>query len=272
MINIVVALLCEAKPLIDYYNLKSFNFKTPFPIYGNDRIKLIISGIGKFASAVSTSYLFSSSEVKEKVSIWLNVGVAGHKSMEIGQGILAHKVVDVASSRAWYPSLLFKKSWDTAIVQTYDEVVKDYPEGVLVEMEASGFCAAASYFSMSEFIHCYKVISDNALKSSKQINKGIVEELIHCHIENVVEIIESLLDLTVQLEDLQKVPQRFEEILSRWHFTLSEKYRLQKVLRALEMCDLQSLSFDEEIKKYSKGRDVLKFLEKKLDLQAITFA
>ena len=52
-INFVVALSPEAQPLIRYYKLKRDRQITAFELYRNDNIQLIISGIGKYNTAIA---------------------------------------------------------------------------------------------------------------------------------------------------------------------------------------------------------------------------
>ena len=54
---IEVALKAEATPLIEAFKLKPLSGNPLFPIYENDEIKLIISGVGKIKAGAACSYL-----------------------------------------------------------------------------------------------------------------------------------------------------------------------------------------------------------------------
>ena len=52
--NFIVALSCEAKPIIDELRLTKQLSPTPFPVFRSDFHQLVISGIGKVAAAAAT--------------------------------------------------------------------------------------------------------------------------------------------------------------------------------------------------------------------------
>src|ERR1700761_8244047 len=104
MIAIVTAFHSEAKPLIEYFKLKTQMTQAPFPIYQNENMHLIISGLGKINAALAVGYLQAILQTPNIV--WLNIGIGGHRSMEIGTAILAHKVIDESTARSFYPTFL----------------------------------------------------------------------------------------------------------------------------------------------------------------------
>ena len=76
MKHIIIALQCEAKPLISHYKLKGRPHSQAFRIYEKDDMVLTVSGIGKVASAAATAYtqvLFGN----RNNNAWLNLGIMG---------------------------------------------------------------------------------------------------------------------------------------------------------------------------------------------------
>ncbi|NUM40448.1 MAG: nucleoside phosphorylase, partial [Leptospiraceae bacterium] len=57
MVFVSVALRSEAEPIIENFQLKLEDTKNRFSIYSSDRIKLIITGVGKINSAIGTAIL-----------------------------------------------------------------------------------------------------------------------------------------------------------------------------------------------------------------------
>jgi len=58
--NLIVTALCsEAEPIIEYFRLKKNTASNKFDIFENDRIALVVSGIGKIKSAIATTILSS---------------------------------------------------------------------------------------------------------------------------------------------------------------------------------------------------------------------
>ena len=59
LLNIVVALACEARFFLDRYRLSRLNQINAYPVYANveRNIYLIVSGVGKIKSAAALSFL-----------------------------------------------------------------------------------------------------------------------------------------------------------------------------------------------------------------------
>lgn len=179
--GIVIALISEAKPLIDHFKLKACTSKFSFSLYRNDTIHLIVSGIGKVNAALAVSCL--QNEMEGFPAAWLNVGIAGHRSMAIDTGVIAHQVVDAGTTHTYYPTLLvpFGK---THTLCTVDRPETSFPDDYVYEMEASGFMQAALKCSTSELVHCYKIISDN-----RHMSISFTAQEVRKTIENHLEII-----------------------------------------------------------------------------------
>ena len=97
MLNLVVATIPEAKPIIKFFNLKQNKLISEFKIFENYQktISLIISGIGKINAASAVTYLALKSK-KIKNNIWLNIGIAGGKE-DIGKLFMINKSIDYSS-------------------------------------------------------------------------------------------------------------------------------------------------------------------------------
>ena len=107
MINFVIAHKAEASAILQHWKLKKNNETNPYPVYQNNGVKLIISGSGKTQSAAATSWLAATqSNLQRQNSIWLNVGIAGHQSLPLGSTIIANKLLDTATERSWFPTLI----------------------------------------------------------------------------------------------------------------------------------------------------------------------
>ena len=89
IICITTALKSEALPIIEAFNLKPIQGYPLFPIWQNEKIKLTVSGIGKVKAAAACGYLAGIYQ-DEDIYGWLNVGIAGHKSLPVGTPLFAH--------------------------------------------------------------------------------------------------------------------------------------------------------------------------------------
>ncbi len=83
MINLVVALPAEARPLIEFFRLKEKTTIGTFRMYRQEDMSLVISGPGKIAAAAATA-LLAGSNTTGKQAAWLNIGIAGHATYAIG--------------------------------------------------------------------------------------------------------------------------------------------------------------------------------------------
>ncbi len=228
--NFITALLCEARPLIDWFQLKAASKYRGFSIYQSGSVCLVISGVGRNASAAATASLFEYNG-STKNQVWINVGVGGHPILPIGEGVLAHKITDQANSRSWYPQILFKSSTATASILTVKRIEKHYSVPSVYDMEAAGFYSAASRFSTAEVVHVYKVISDNQKCSSKNVTPSMVKELIQSKVEEIDRILHAFQKIAMTIKAENREPVRFRQYLKRWHFTVTEQHQLRKLLR-----------------------------------------
>lgn len=260
---IFVALPCEAKPVIEHFELKKELSITAFSIYRNSNLTLTVTGIGKSAMAAGVAYslaLFPS----PALPVLLNIGIAGHGTHALGSVFSADKIVDQDSGRSYYPQLVTTPACSTLTITTVSRPKSDYPVASLYEMEASAFYEAAIRFSSSELIQCIKVISDNKSNPTEQIKPAQVS----LWIKDALSIIEEYAQQLSQLALLDKPVEEnhFDEIAAQWRFSSNEKLQLKSLLnkRAVLMpqktLDLTALSL-------GSGKVVLNHLRKEIDEQ-----
>ena len=170
-INIIVAMKSEAKPLINYWKLKKINSSNNIFINKKKNINLIISGIGKRKVKEATNILGKNNSNQ----FFLNIGVAGHRDLKLGEIILASKVTDNKTNYNWYPSLL----WETKIKKSSLVTVRFpkiiYKKNTAYDMEASSFLKAARDFVGPEKVQVIKIISDNKDSSILKISSKKIE-------------------------------------------------------------------------------------------------
>ena len=86
MIQLLTALKCEARPLIEAFNLVRCQGNGPHELYQNGELQLLVSGPGKTAAAAATAFAFASSGLQENTA-WLNIGIAGHRQLQPGRWV-----------------------------------------------------------------------------------------------------------------------------------------------------------------------------------------
>lgn len=195
---IVCALECEARPLISHYNLKMYKSQSLFPFYMNKEMCLVITGVSKLQAAAATSYVYA--KMGERTDIcWLNVGISGHRNLDIGTSFMAHQVINHSSGHTYYPFFIKKPPCLRISLTTVEKPESQYLEESAYDMEAAGFYTAAMLFSSVELVHCYKVISDNAIQPWHTMRKQGVESLIAAKLEEIESVIN---DVKAQVKTL----------------------------------------------------------------------
>ena len=231
MINLIAALPAEVNPLKRHFSLEPTH-TTPFRIYQNNSIRLILSGIGKQNAARAVSFLKELAGAKDEA--WLNVGIAGHRNKKIGTGVLAHKITDAETQENWYPALTFHPPCSTGMILTVERAESRYENPYVYDMEASGFYESALRSSTVELVHCYKIISDNAESSHQSVTPRLAEQLIEGGLKDVSFLISELRKHVELLNSLKISPEELAPFLKQWHFTVTQQFQLQRLLRRLK--------------------------------------
>ncbi len=254
---IYMALECEAKPLIKQFYLKKENTNHPFPIYKNDTIILTVSGVGKVAMAGAVAYT-QAFFLSQQLPVLINIGIAGHKSEEIGEILLASKIVDKDSGKRFYPQLIGNNWPKIGEVQTSSKPCTEYSANYMNDMEASAFYETAVRFSTNELIHSIKVISDNEQTSIETINAKRVSQLISNHLIQIEQLLNDWKSLQQSVNPIQL--KEFNLIIKQWNFTVGGKTKLKALLSRWQVLSAKPWLANNQ-KKLESSKDVLKKLE-----------
>jgi len=270
MIHFICALKCEARSLIAHYRLKHSTASDSFPLYisADKQISLTISGIGKINAAAATAFTHAFLHT-EKQDIWLNVGIAGNRDLEIGEITLAHKIIDQTNNYVWYPQIIFSPPCPSVGILSCDEPATDYTDS-LFEMEAAGFYATACRFASSELIHVIKIISDNQQQPAEKMSESFVAGLVEEKLTTIDQIAHALGSLANHLDRSNEIPDYYEQIIEQWRFTYAQKSILKSCLNRWHvLCPDENPM--EEIDKSLHGKEVIYQITHKLDAFPIHF-
>ena len=168
----IIALHAEAAPLIRSFSLQKVQ-NTPFPLYRNDKVTLLISGMGAYRSAIATTYALQHFNPDRIV----NFGICGSARASDIPGTLYQikKVIDTATRHVCHLTdspLAPRTRLHTFAVPQHAAPAKVH----LADMEASGFCQAAKYFLEKEKITVLKVVSDHMSEAIPE--KAFVAEMV----------------------------------------------------------------------------------------------
>lgn len=230
MIQILVALAAEARPLIDHYRLERLE-PGAFPVYAGDDVRLVVSGVGAFRAAAAAAYLHATSG-EEPLAVWVNVGIAGHRSHAPGELFAAHSVAHESDPRRFYPSPVGLGDLATCAVRTVTTPETEFPSDELFEMEAFGFYDQALRTSTAELVHCLKVVSDNRETGTSGLGAAEVTKRIASRLDRIESTLDGLRALARELEPHREGAPATDDFERRWRFTVSQRRELERLLSA----------------------------------------
>lgn len=265
MIYISVALGIEAKPIIKYFNLKRDNSIKKLQVFKNERVTLIITGVGILKSAIALTYILSQSEIDED-DIFLNIGICGAKSEKysIGDIVLCNKIINSELEKSYYPDMVFNHSFKEGSLESFNTPVYcgDEVVGDLVDMEGAGLFEATTYFFQSYQLNFIKIVSDYL---DREVEKNQVEELIlkslpqidNWLVEREKFKVEKEIDFSLEEKNM------IEELIKKARFTATMENELKNLLLYYK---LQGKNTNRILEKYrdveiKDKRDSKKILE-----------
>lgn len=228
----VLALGCEAKPLLGEFDFAAAGGVGGMPVYHNGRDWLVVAGVGKVAAAAATGFLAAKAGASD--CVWLNVGIAGSGELAVGSCAAAHRVQDADSGESWYPTFVSSVPVPTLPLTTCSAPQTDYSRSGMFDMEAGGFVPAALRFSTGEWVHVFKVISDNDADAARAISAKGVAALIAAGLPLLRQWSEELRQAKGDLRDhdVDKRAGWLDRFDSHWRLTVYQRHRLERLLRA----------------------------------------
>jgi hypothetical protein len=263
MIHIFCALHCEAQPLIQHYKLTEIKQFDLFRIYQSEdkETSLTIMGVGKLNAASAVSYHHACLNTSGS-DIWLNIGVAGHNNIPVGEARLVNKITDEHDDISWYPQIIIKAPCESKNLITLDKASTEYKDG-LFDMEASAFYQMAIRLGTAELIHCLKIVSDNTEQSASTVNADKVKTLISKQTHTIEKLINCLRPISKELNITTSEPEHYQECVEKWHFSQTEQLQLSRLLRHWTV-RFPGNDVMQSLSDTTSGKDVLMTLSKKI--------
>lgn len=228
------ALHCEAKPVIDYYHLHKSASHTGFDLYHSKDIACVVSGMGDLNMATALGW--AASRFINSAPCWINLGVAGHQSLEKGSLVIADRVSRQDNPHSIYPAPLLKHPFLTGHIISQSQEQTNYHPTALFDMEAYAFVNGCSRFTALELCSCVKIISDNA-ENPPVRDKRAISELIAQHMPNISEYASCLQQFANDYYQQFLSPLELERFLQLAHFTRSQQIQMSKILLGLRAFD-----------------------------------
>ena len=266
--HLMVALECEARPIIRALGLQARTPPGVFPIYLHGDMSLVVSGTGKVNAAAATAYLHAVTGERLDAG-WLNVGVAGHADRPIGTSAVAARLTDATTRCTWQTSQLCSHPLNALELITVDRPANEYSDTSMYDMEVTGFYATAQRFSTIELIQCYKIISDNSQSPARGLTAKHVRRLITNHLE-VIQALMQRIDRFAQTYSQRQVkPELLARFTRQWKFSAHQRRRLEQVLRWWSIHLPETSPWSAELTRIDSSNEVLIVLEHRLHAAAL---
>ncbi|MCF6250976.1 MAG: hypothetical protein L3J75_06870 [Methylococcaceae bacterium] len=264
-IFIFIALDCEAKPLLRFYDFKKEHVNHAFSIYKNHNCVLTVTGVGKVAMAGAVAYTLALFP-RMHYPIILNLGIAGHKTEDLGRLFITSKIVDNESGKKFYPQMIGGQWPECSEIITSSVPCEDYSQHCLYDMEAAAFYETAVRFSSSELIHCLKIVSDNEHSAIDKIQPKSVTEWVDSQMTEIERLIGQLVNLRESIAGIEL--KEYNEIIKKWHFTVTGKIKLKALLKRWQVLTVGNWPGHDEIC-FNSGKELLRRLESDVDAVAV---
>jgi len=265
VLNMVVALATESRPLIEHFGLSEDRSAVGFRVFANDRMRLVVTGMGRVSCAAGVAAV---GERHAGTAAWLNVGTAGHPELALGAGVHALKVCERATGRCWYPTQVVPLPGTGGTVCTVDEPVTDYPGACSYDMEASAFFATAMRYATSELTQVYKIITDNREHGAHTVDKHRIRHAFRDHLEPIARMAAGLGALAGSVAATRPRLDELERIAQRWYFTVAQKNELRELLRRWEALAGTEPLMDADLNRCPSTKSVLAEIGARIERRA----
>ena len=235
--NFVIAFPAEAQPIIDFYELQKLSGQ-PFPYYQKNNHKLVISGMGREQTSQAVNFLKTKNVSPNQA--WMNLGIAGHGSLETGQPFLAGKIEDDLSENCFYPPQIYDHAFPVTCLKTCSQPSSSYEPALGYDMEAHAFYAAVVGASTRELTQVIKVVSDNPSSPLSQFSPKDVPGLIEPNLKGIALFVGQMEEISLEMQQEPEVSNTYEKVLGMHHFSSTRSHQLHDLVRQSNALGLSS--------------------------------
>ena len=261
--NFVCALLAEASPIIDYLGLQKQRLPSPLALFQSLNHKLVVSGIGK--ENMSTAVGFLHGIAPKKNTPWLNFGIVGHGSAEVGSLLRVSKCINLSTRKSFYPPQVAHCKISKTILHTCDHPSLDYSDNVAYDMEGSAFFETASRFSPREMVESVKIVSDNPKSPLSVFEKSKVSLLVSKVISQIEPLIIELDSMERYLDPPEALNRTFKEISANHRLTSTQVHQVQKIIRQAHVLQIPTSQILEVFQRTSNVKSALSKINQLLE-------
>lgn len=268
-VNMVLALSCEAQPLINSFGLKRLSGLS-YPLYRgkfNDdesELNLVVAGVGKLNTATAVGWL--AARIQGQKCAWLNLGTAGHASLPVET--IARVVHCLAQNEQFshYPPQVIPWEHEIIAVITGNAVVNEYPAERAVDMEASAFFQSALKFCNAEWVQSLKVISDNPSVDVADLTPKRITALMAANVTPIKTFISALFS-SMALVEVSNAGE-IEDYFKHLRCTLNQRLQLNELLQSHLNVGATAAQLSALCSESSQAKSLIAVLTKQLQTTA----
>jgi len=253
--NFVVAFKGEAHPLIDFYQMEKRVHST-HSVFQNEHHTLILSGPGRKNAISATETLFQMEDLKNQG--WINLGIAGHGSLAIGEAFLSGKVMDDSSAECFYPPQIFEHSFGVSSLTTCSKPSSNYEMDMGFDMEAHAFYKTASQFSIRELVQVIKIVSDNPIHGLEKVKTKDVTKWMNQHMEELDELVAQIDAASATLQPDLELETLFSKLQQMHSFSATRRYQLHNLLLHAKATGVKMSKIEELFASANEAKDAMK--------------
>ena len=265
LVTLVVALPAEAGPLKEVFQLKPLRAMNN--VFQSDQgVRLLVTGVGRKNVNHSFAILARSESARESPLFspaWLNIGIAGHRELPVGEVMIANKISCAVSAQYSFPTPVLSGR-NCGEVVTVDEPELAYPQNAAYDMEAHAFWDMALNYGMLDLIQCCKLISDNPHDGVEKITAALIAEIFHVASYEIRQQIDLLRNLAHEQQQLISDPAPYLKIAGRMHLNVNQALQIRRLCQRFV-----TLNRESELEKllsagYQSARDLTQVLRESL--------
>ena len=259
-INLVVAHPLEAKALLGWFGLERFERGAALRRYDNNKgIALVIAGMGAENAAAGVRFLHQ----RRPAAAWLNIGVAGHGSAKLGEGLLIDRIENRSGGERYWPAVPRLKPPGSSLI-TVPEPETGYAENAAYDMEAAGFFAAASRLAPAELVQVFKIVSDNPENPLADLNLKQIPDLVGGQEAAIRRLVDRLRERSARFGDWHSLPPEFETLLGKYRFSATRKAAFKRICRRFRALGKQQRLTELAQSRYRDAATLMAALESEL--------
>lgn len=227
LINLVVAHGLEAKPLIALFDLQPQEDSDNVYV-SNSGVRLIVTGIGRQNVEYSLAQWVETKPSARRDMAWLNVGIAGHQNLAVGDTLIANKIISGPDNESVFPTPIIS-GLKTGTVITVDRPELNYPKDAAYDMEAFAFWRSAAAFGPLDLVQSYKIVSDNPDSSTDKVTPNLIAELFDSASMEIEDLVLQLKALAAKQQSLVSDPPAFVSAKASYRLSVTQEIQLRRL-------------------------------------------